>query len=185
MIEKLLKKIATHLDKAKIPYMIIGGQAVLLYGTPRLTRDIDITLGIDTDEFAEIEKVYEKIGLKLLVKNPRDFAKQTKVLPLEELRSKMRVDFIFSFTPYEEQAINKARKVILDGYPVRFASCEDIIIHKMFAARAIDEEDIKGILIKHKKGINFRYIRKWLLEFSKIAEQRGILKRFDSLVKQV
>jgi hypothetical protein len=25
--------------------MIIGGQAVLLYGEPRLTKDIDITLG--------------------------------------------------------------------------------------------------------------------------------------------
>jgi len=44
MIEKLIKKIAFNLDKAKIPYMIIGGQAVLLYGVPRLTRDIDITL---------------------------------------------------------------------------------------------------------------------------------------------
>lgn len=29
--------------------MIIGGQAVLLYGEPRLTRYIDITLGIDTE----------------------------------------------------------------------------------------------------------------------------------------
>ncbi|GAH89718.1 unnamed protein product, partial [marine sediment metagenome] len=33
MIEKLIKKIAQRLDKDKVPYMIIGGQAVLLYGT--------------------------------------------------------------------------------------------------------------------------------------------------------
>ena len=57
MIEKLIKKIARHLDKDKIPYMIIGGQAVLLYGTPRLTRDIDITLGIDTDKLIS-DKTY-------------------------------------------------------------------------------------------------------------------------------
>ncbi|GAH87084.1 unnamed protein product, partial [marine sediment metagenome] len=30
--------------------MIIGGQAVLLYGEPRLTRDIDVTLGDDIDK---------------------------------------------------------------------------------------------------------------------------------------
>ena len=30
--------------------MLIGGQAVLLYGEPRLTRDIDITLGVDVDK---------------------------------------------------------------------------------------------------------------------------------------
>lgn len=46
MFEQLLKKIAQALDKGGIPYMIIGGQAVLLYGEPRLTRDIDIILAI-------------------------------------------------------------------------------------------------------------------------------------------
>ena len=39
MIKKLIKKIAKSLDKEGIPYMIIGGQAVLLYGRTRLTRD--------------------------------------------------------------------------------------------------------------------------------------------------
>jgi hypothetical protein len=41
MFERLLRKIASQLRKRDLPYMIIGGQAVLLYGTPRLTNDID------------------------------------------------------------------------------------------------------------------------------------------------
>ncbi|WP_173050321.1 hypothetical protein [Nitrospira sp. KM1] len=49
MFTQLLERLATALDRAGIPYMIIGGQAVLLYGEPRLTRDIDVTLGIDVD----------------------------------------------------------------------------------------------------------------------------------------
>jgi hypothetical protein len=36
--------------------MVIGGQAVLVYGRPRPTRDIDTTLGIDTSDFALVEK---------------------------------------------------------------------------------------------------------------------------------
>ncbi|NLF09683.1 MAG: nucleotidyltransferase family protein, partial [Pirellulaceae bacterium] len=48
MFEKLLKRIAVALNDAGLPYMIFGGQAVLLYGEPRLTRDIDISLGVDT-----------------------------------------------------------------------------------------------------------------------------------------
>ena len=47
MFEELIVKIARELKKADLPYMIIGGQAVLLYGAPRLTKDIDITLGVD------------------------------------------------------------------------------------------------------------------------------------------
>lgn len=183
MIEKLIKKIAQHLDKNKIPYMIIGGQAVLLYGTPRLTRDIDITLGIDTDKLLLIEKLCKKLGLKILPKNPKNFARDTKVFPSEETKLKIRVDFIFSFTLYEQQAIKRAKEVLLDGYSVKFASCEDLIIHKMFAGRAIDEEDVKNILIKNKGSINLKYIKRWLLEFSRIPDKKGLLRRFSNLLK--
>ena len=185
MIEKLIKNIARHLDKDKIPYMIIGGQAVLLYGTPRLTRDIDITLGIDTDKFPIVRKLCKKLKLKILPKNAEDFVRDTKVLPVEERKLRIRVDFIFSFTPYEGQAIQRARKVLIDGYLVRFAACEDVIIHKLFAGRAIDEEDVKNILIKNKRKINHKYIRRWLAKFSKIAAQKDLLKRFDNLLRQI
>ncbi|UCG59120.1 MAG: hypothetical protein JSU70_06350, partial [Phycisphaerales bacterium] len=149
MIEELIKRVAEALDVERVPYMIIGGQAVLLYGTPRLTRDIDITLGVDTDEYATVEGVCKRLGLVVLPEDPEGFARETKVLPAEEPGSRIRVDFIFSFTAYEAQAIERAQGVSMDGYPVRFASCEDVIIHKMIAGRAIDEEDVKSILIKH------------------------------------
>ena len=86
MIEELIKKIAQCLDEDNIPYMIIGGQAVLLYGTPRLTRDIGITLGIDTDKFLLVENICRKLGLKILPEDPENFARETKVLPAEETK---------------------------------------------------------------------------------------------------
>jgi uncharacterized NAD-dependent epimerase/dehydratase family protein len=49
VFQRLLKKIAASLDKNRIPYMVIGGQAVLLYGEPRLTKDVDIILGVGPD----------------------------------------------------------------------------------------------------------------------------------------
>jgi hypothetical protein len=42
MFEEILSKIGAILKRHNIPYMIIGGQAVLLYGEPRLKNpDID------------------------------------------------------------------------------------------------------------------------------------------------
>jgi predicted nucleotidyltransferase len=184
MFEKLIKRIAQQLDRDQIPYMIIGGQAVLLYGSPRLTRDIDITLGIDTDKFALIERLCKKLNLKILPKNPRDFARETKVLPAEETKLRIRIDFIFSFTLYEKLAIKRGKSVLLDSYSVKFASCEDVIIHKMFAGRAVDEEDVRNILIKNRDSINLKYIKRWLLEFSKIPHQRRLLRSFLRLLKQ-
>ena len=53
MFQKLLKKIANELNAHNIPYMVIGGQAVLIYGEPRLTKDIDITLGVGVSKLKE------------------------------------------------------------------------------------------------------------------------------------
>lgn len=184
MIESLLKKIAQNLDKSNIPYMVIGGQAVLLYGTPRLTRDIDITLGADTDRFSLIDKICSQSGLKILPENPQGFAIETKVLPAEDVESNIRIDFIFSFTIYETQAFKRTKAVLMDGYPVKFASCEDVIIHKMIAGRVIDQEDIKNMLIKNKNSIDVEYIKKWLGEFSHIDEYKEIAQKFDILLEQ-
>ena len=46
MFEELLSRISASLNKHSIPYMIIGGQAVLLYGEPHLTRDSFFLLAI-------------------------------------------------------------------------------------------------------------------------------------------
>jgi hypothetical protein len=42
--------------------MVIGGQAVLLYGEPRLTRNIDITLGIDVNELEKVKRVIQTVN---------------------------------------------------------------------------------------------------------------------------
>ena len=47
MFEKIISSLGVSLNKHNLPYMIVGGQAVLLYGEPRLTRDIDIALCVD------------------------------------------------------------------------------------------------------------------------------------------
>lgn len=73
----------------------------------------------------------------------------------------------------------------MDGYSVKFASCEDLIIHKMFAGRAIDEEDVKNVFIKNKSLLDLKYIKRWLSRFSEISDQKGLLRKFNSLTKHL
>ena len=182
-VEDLLPRVARSLSRQKIPYMIIGGQAVLFYGSPRLTRDIDITLGIDTDAIETLFSLIAKMGLRLLPEKAKHFALETKVLPTEDRLSKFRVDFIFSNTPYERQAIRRAKRVRVKGSIVRFASLEDLIIHKIFSGRAVDLEDVKGLLIQNKKT-NLRYIRRWLREFEKLPGKENCVAVFDRIFKR-
>lgn len=77
--------------------------------------------------------------------------------------------------------MKRVRRVILDRYPVKFASPEDVIIHKMIAGRAVDREDVKNILVKMDAKLNMRYVQKWLREFNRIPELNGIVERFREL----
>ncbi|MCG2758986.1 MAG: nucleotidyltransferase, partial [Desulfobacteraceae bacterium] len=133
MFEKILSSIGVSLKKRDIPYMIIGGQAVLLYGEPRLTRDIDITLGVNVDRLDDLLAVVQELTLKPLPKDLKSFVRQTMVLPALDETTGIRVDFIFSFTPYETEAINRSKKIKILNQEVNFASPEDLIIHKIFA----------------------------------------------------
>ena len=164
MFEALLEKIARGLSENGIPYMIIGGQAVLLYGEPRLTRDIDITLGIGFERLGEMRTIIDRLGLKCLANDVENFVKETMVLPAAEEKSGIRVDFIFSFSPYERQAIARAKSVLLGQAKIQFAALEDLVIHKIFAGRPRDIEDIENVLIKNP-DYDSGYIERWLAEF--------------------
>ncbi len=182
MFEELIAKISAALDRFRIPYMIIGGQAVLLYGEPRLTRDIDITLGVDIAGFDTILAVVVNLSLRPLPENLQSFVEQTMVLPALDEATGVRVDFIFSFTPFETEAIRRARKINLMDQAVSFASPEDVIIHKVFAGRPRDLEDVKSILLKNP-DIDIRYIRKWLKEFDESSDEKIFLRVFEEIIK--
>jgi predicted nucleotidyltransferase len=183
VFKDLIKRIAAELSGRGIPYMIIGGQAVLLYGEPRLTKDIDITLGVGVEELPVIKDAIRALGLSIEPDDVDTFVKDTMVLPAVDKKSGIRVDFVFSFSPFERAAIERAKEVRFDEVPVRFASLEDLVIHKMVAGRARDIEDVRAILLKNP-GYDREYIRGWLSDFDK-ALGGGCLEKLDGLVREI
>lgn len=183
MFEELISRIGAYLVKYNVPYMIIGGQAVLLYGEPRLTRDIDITLGVDTDHTEKLLSITKELSLKPIPKNIESFIKDTMVLPTIDEATGIRVDFIFSFTPYEMEAIKRAKKVMIMGQEVSFASPEDLIVHKIFAGRPRDLEDVRCIILKNPT-LDFAYIRKQLKKFDASTEEKVFLNTLDRILNK-
>jgi predicted nucleotidyltransferase len=181
MFDETLSRIGASLERSGIPYMIIGGQAVLLYGEPRLTRDIDITLGINIDQLEAIFAVAQHLSLKLLPEDVTAFVRQTMVLPALDEATGIRVDFIFSFTPYESQAIRRAKKVSILGQDVCFAAVEDLIIHKIFAGRPRDIEDVQTVIMKNAL-LDIPYIEEWLRAFDAASDEKKFMVTFREIV---
>lgn len=184
MFEEILARIGANLSKSNLPYMIIGGQAVLLYGEPRLTRDVDVTLGVNIDRLHDLLTVVKELSLNPIPNDVESFVKQTMVLPTLDEPTGVRVDFIFSFTPYETDAIKRARKITIMDQEVCFASPEDLIIHKIFAGRPRDLEDVWSVILKNP-GIDTQYIKNWLKEFDASFGEKDFLKTFEGMLKEI
>lgn len=184
MFEELLARIGRALGHVRLPYMIIGGQAVLLYGVPRMTKDIDITLGTDIGGLEPVLEAVRTIGLSVIPEDFRRFVERTSVLPTIDGKTGIRVDLIFSFTPYEAHAISRAKTVELRGTPVLFASVEDVIIHKVFAGRPRDLEDVRWVVLKNS-DLDRAYVRRWLKEFESAPEGSRLLQVFEDVLSSV
>jgi len=130
-----------------------------------------------------VKKITPIIGLKSLVQKEKEFVERNMVLPTIDKKSGIRVDFIFSFSPYERQAIGRARDIKLGNSIVRFASLEDVVIHKVIAGRARDFDDVKSILLRNPK-YDLVYIKKWLKQFDKSLSGK-FLKIFRNIEKEI
>ena len=182
-MEKLLENLAGTLSDHEIPYMVIGGQAVLLYGEPRLTKDIDITLDLEPASFGKVRAVVQSLGLKILVEDAREFVNKTLVLPTIDDKSGFRIDFIFSFSPYEKQAMRRIRSVKMGKEKVNFVSLEDLIIHKIIAGRPRDMEDAASILAKNP-GFDKTYVLEWLGEFDRSLND-NFTGKFNEILEKI
>ncbi len=174
MFDSLIERVALALDQNGLPYMIIGGQAVLLYGEPRLTRDIDIALGVGLDGLPRVLSATRDAGLEVLV-DPETFTRKTLVLPCRDPQTTIRVDLILSFSPYEREAIKRARRVRFGATDVSFASVEDLVIAKIVAGRPRDLEDVRSVLLKNPQ-IDDAWVRRWLTEFERALDEKFIEK---------
>jgi hypothetical protein len=163
--------------------MVIGGQAVLLYGEPRLTKDIDITLGTGIEGLGKIIELVKILSLKILIEKPEDFVKKTMVLPVIDKSTNIRVDFIFSFSLYERQALKRSVIIKINKIEVKFASLEDVVVHKVISGRPRDIEDINSILLKNP-SYDKKYIENWLKVFDKSLNE-NLLEIFRKILKKL
>lgn len=182
MFKNLLISISKAFKKHEIPYIIIGGQAVLLYGEPRLTKDIDITVGLNIDALDKILNIMVDIGTKPLPKNLKHFVRETMVLPLVHQESGIRIDIIFSFSDFEKTAIQRANKITLEDTEVQFVSLEDLIVFKVFSGRNRDLEDARIILQKNKQA-DIDQIRNDLIHLS--YDHHDFEKRLKQLLESI
>lgn len=163
--------------------MIIDGFANLAWGVPRTTQDVDITVQVAEEDLSDFLRKIGK-GFSVLPRDPEDFVKETRVLPVET-SNEVRIDLIFAGLPYEETALGRAKEVEIQGIGVRICSPEDLIIHKIISERPRDREDVEGIFRRQGTNLDFVYLDRIVHELGEALSRSDITEFYEAMKRAV
>lgn len=93
-----LARVAEVLERASVRYMVIGGFANLVWGEPRTTMDLDVTVEVASGGLDAFATLVMELGTPL-PKDPVPFAERTRVLPVRT-REGVVVDFVLATLPF-------------------------------------------------------------------------------------
>lgn len=169
------KEAIQRLEGENISYMIVGSIASIIYGEPRLTRDMDIVIDVQPNHAPLFEKLFTQ---------PEYYCPPIEVLSSEiiergqfnllSVATGLKIDVIVKkMTAYDQLRFERRQRItIWDGFPAYVASPEDIIIKKLEYYREGQSEkhlrDIKGILANTE--IDKDYLSAWVTKFQLEAE---------------
>lgn len=126
-------------------WYLFGAQAALLYGSRRLTADIDVTVLLDGETTEELLARLTAHGFGLRVADVEQFVVLTRVLPLVHVRSGMPVDVVLGGPGLDELFLDASLSLELDGQKVPVVRPEHLIVTKLLAGRPHDFEDARAV----------------------------------------
>ena len=172
-LEYAVGAIARFLEERRVPYMLIGGIANLVWGEPRSTLDVDASVLVDEAAWPDLVSALRS-SFHIIPKDPLAFLRQTHVLPIET-RDSVRIDLLWAKLPYEHKAITRASLEEVAGHRVRVCRPEDLIIHKIISERPKDREDVRAIVRQQGPRLDRRYLNQAVRALSNALDQPELL----------
>lgn len=136
------------LRRNKVKYLIIGGVACGIYGSPRVTKDLDIIIRPTLDNARRLLEALKEAGFGTAYLTTPEKIIANEINIFEDI---IRLDVLTKVKGFIFDMAWKMRGVrILKGIKINVASLDDLIKSKKVSKRLIDKEDIK-ILKKIKR----------------------------------
>lgn len=180
---ELLADLAVALQTVGASWYVFGAQAALIWGRPRLTTDVDVTVRLDIGTQELVHALTQK-GFALRGEATEAFIRQTRVLPLEHLASALALDVVIAGPGLEQDFLERAVLVDVGGTPVPFISPEDLVTTTILAGRAKDIDDVRGVLSERGERLDVARIRETLGLLEQALGQSDLLPVLDDEIRR-
>jgi hypothetical protein len=164
-------------------FCIIGGLAVVRWGQPRATQDVDISL---LTGFGKEEKYVDALLGQFSGRIPdaRQFALENRVA-LCCATNGVALDIALAGLPFEEQVIRRATAFkFAPRVSLVTASAEDLVILKAFADRDQDWFDVRGIVERRGGRLDWDHVMRELMILCELKEDEGPLEKLRTIWSQ-
>jgi len=162
-----------------IPYAVMGGLAVRLYGIPRPTFDVDFTAAVERDRLSELYEHLRDMGYTVSDERVKGWVDTVAGMPIVKTKlfvegRSIDIDIFLAESPYQQELLARRRCTETLGSPVWFVSPEDLVLLKLLSYRPRDVADIGDVLFTQRQ-LDEGYLRQW-------AATLGVSARLDDVL---
>ena len=154
-----VEAIVKALNDAEVQYLIVGGMAVNAHGYERLTRDVDLVIGLEPLNIAKGLHVLQAIGYRMIIPvTPEEFADPEKreswrrdknmiVLKFwSDIHRRTPID-VFVYEPFDfaQEYANARWEAVLGEIKAPIVTYDTLLKMKSEAGRDRDQLDIQAL----------------------------------------
>jgi len=175
IIERAFDLLQTLFQRVPVPYAVIGGFAVNVWGTERSTLDIDVLVGGRQQQFEALIVLAGQHGLLLqpqfLEANPF-----LRGLMIRCRLENLHVDFLRPRDAHDRNVLRRRQQATFAGHLLWFPAPEDLILMKLKAGRDRDFDDATRVVEQTKASLNYRYLSRWGRKLGVVNELNYVLR---------
>jgi len=176
-ISNSLRRLVKYFNSNSIPYVIVGGVAVIVTGRTRMTSDIDIILD------------HEKIQREGFVKYLNDEGFDANLSDFEGFDEKghcsiffkkgmFRIDIKGAYSNLDKESIEMAIEEIFNDIPLKINHPINTILFKLKFGSEQDYEDALAVFIRNREQIDLEFL-------GKKAIQMRLKDKLDAFLNQI
>lgn len=157
-IEEILKLVCNFLNESNVEYVIVGGMAVLFYGNPRTTMDIDYVIQLTDKDIPILVKFLQENGFYADEYDMRAALEEKSHCTVEDKETMFRLDIKGIYSEMDERVLRNKKRIELNGITIYIASPEDTIANKLLFSREQDIKDALGIYARQYNILKMEYL---------------------------
>jgi hypothetical protein len=162
------------LEPTGCPLALMGGLSLALWKHARMTRDVDLLIGLQHTSVEAVLDVLLQAGVRTKQEPPIvDLGSVRIVQLIYEPKGSfldIQIDLLLAESAFHCEALARRIPARLADLDLFALSCEDILILKMNGGRIIDRVDAATLLRLNRTTLDLSYLLKWVNQLGLGAE---------------